>query len=229
MSNDYGSNLALTRHHCPEGEYNQLASILFNSNEHTINNLLNVGNAELLNMMSVFIFFLFYTFGAAYTAGCGLSSGMFVPMIVIGAAYGRLVGLAVRYMYGVDENGTNSIDPGLYAVMGAAAFMAGVSRLTVSLTVIIIEITDDLANLLPIMLVVMTAKFVADFIIHPLFDKQIEMKHIPYLEPEPCKEMKILMCKHIMAKHPKCLTERDNIGNILNVCPYIQLSNIDIN
>lgn len=104
--------------------------------------------------------------------------------------------------------------------MGAAAFMAGVSRLTVSLTVIIIEITNDLANLLPIMIVVMTAKIVADFIIHPLFDKQIEMKHIPYLEPNPVKEMKILMCKHIMAKRPKCCAEKETIGNILNVCDF---------
>ncbi len=150
--------------------------------------------------------------GAAYTAGSGISSGMFVPMIVIGSAYGRIIGLAIRFIYGT------KIEPGIYAVMGAAAFMAGVSRLTVSLTVIIIEITNDLANLLPIMLVVMTAKIVADFIIHPFFDRLIEMKHIPYLEPNPVKEMKILMCKHIMAKHPKCLAERDNIGNILNVC-----------
>lgn len=211
VGTDYG--LALTRHYCAEGQYNQLASIIFNSNEHTINNLFASGEntAEYLDILDVFIFFLFYTFGAAYTAGCGLSSGMFVPMIVIGSAYGRIVGMGIHSLYG------SSIDPGIYAVMGAAAFMAGVSRLTVSLTVIIIEITNDLANLLPIMLVVMTAKIVADFIIHPLFDKQIEMKHIPYLEPTPVKEMKILMCKHIMAKHPKCLTERENIGNILMV------------
>lgn len=252
VSNDF--NATLTRHNCPEGQYNQLASIIFNSNENTIHNLFNVGNPELLNLMSIFIFFLFYTFGAAYTAGCGLSSGMFVPMIVVGSAYvvallsfphsihsvtdnpiilfsdhphpivlisssshlflhryGRIVGLGIYYIYG-------HVDPGIYAVMGAAAFMAGVSRLTVSLTVIIIEITDDLANLLPIMLVVMTAKIVADFVIHPLFDQQITMKHIPYLEPNPVKEMKILMCKHIMAKHPNCLVEKDTIGNILAVC-----------
>lgn len=76
---------------------------------------------------------------------------MFVPMVVIGAAYGRFIGLILMYIYGSEFN-----DPGIFAIMGTAAFMAGVSRLTVSLTVIIIEITNDLANLLPIMLVIMT-------------------------------------------------------------------------
>lgn len=43
------------------------------------------------------------------------------------------------------------------------------------------------------------------------------MKHIPYLEPTPAKEMKILMCKHIMAKRPKFLAEKDTIEHILAV------------
>jgi chloride channel 7 len=72
-----------------------------------------------------------------------------------------------------------------------------------------------LANLLPLMLVVMTAKWVADPIIHPYFDKLIEMKHIPYLEPTPTKEMKLLMCKHIMARKAKFFFEKEKIGKIL--------------
>lgn len=43
------------------------------------------------------------------------------------------------------------------------------------------------------------------------------MKHIPYLEPTPVKEMKILMCKHIMAKRVKYLAEKDTIEHILMV------------
>lgn len=110
-----------------------------------------------------------------------------------------------------------SVDPGVYAIMGAGAFMSGVSRLTVSLTVILIEITNDLANLLPLMLVVMTAKWTADALIHPYFDVLIEMKHIPYLEPNPTKEMKLLMCKHIMARKPKYFLEKEKVGKILTV------------
>eukprot|EP00026_Physarum_polycephalum_P002045 Phypoly_transcript_02049.p1 GENE.Phypoly_transcript_02049~~Phypoly_transcript_02049.p1 ORF type:complete len:942 (+),score=158.82 Phypoly_transcript_02049:112-2937(+) len=199
-----------TRHYCGENQYNELASILFTSNEKTIKNLFTFGQPMIINLLPIFSFFVFYCLGAAYTAGCGISSGMFVPMVVIGAAYGRVVGVLLFYLY-------RDIEPGIYAIMGSAAFMAGVSRLTVSLSVIIIEITNDLPTLLPIMIVVMVAKIVADFIIHPLFDMQIEMKHIPYLEPNPVKEMKILMSKHIMARPPKYVSEKDTIGNILNI------------
>lgn len=48
--------------------------------------------------MTILVFFIFYFLGATYTAGCAISSGTFVPMIVIGSAYGRIVGLIVRYV-----------------------------------------------------------------------------------------------------------------------------------
>ena len=211
------------RHYCKEGQYNDLASILFNSNEHTIINLLKVDYPNLISLLAIAIFFIYYLLGAGYTAGCGISSGLFVPMVVIGAAYGRIVGLILMKL-----DGSQFTDAGIFAIMGTAAFMAGVSRLTVSLTVIIIEITNDLANLLPIMLAVMTAKLVADLVNHPLFDSQIAMKHIPYLEPNPVKEMKILMCKHIMARSPKYFLETDNVGNIMTVCSRFERGTKDI-
>lgn len=51
-----------------------------------------------LSFGAILVFFLFYFFGASYTAGAGISTGTFVPMIVIGAAYGRMIGVIVRYV-----------------------------------------------------------------------------------------------------------------------------------
>ncbi|EGC37379.1 hypothetical protein DICPUDRAFT_150047 [Dictyostelium purpureum] len=208
----------LKQFNCPEGHYNPMASIMFAPYEQSIFNLFTFNESKefdyvhMFGLPALFIFFAFYLLFAAYTAGSGISSGTFVPMIVIGAAYGRAVGVIMSYII---PNST--IDPGVYAIMGAAAFMGGVSRLTVSLTVILIEITNQLQYLLPIMLTVMTAKWVADALIHPLFDILIQMKYIPYLEPHPSKEMKLMMCKHIMAKKPVYLCETSTIGEILRV------------
>lgn len=206
------------RFNCKEGWYNPMATLIFASYEESITNLLkvnsnNVTNTERLGLWPMFLFCIFYLFFAAYTAGCAVATGTLVPMLVIGASYGRFVGLVVYHILGDKV----SIDPGIYAVMGAAAFMGGVSRLTISLTVILIEITDRLKYLLPLMLTVMTAKWVADALIHPLFDLLMQMKYIPYLEPNPSKEMKLMMCKHIMAKKPVYLAEKDTLGNILRV------------
>jgi H+/Cl- antiporter ClcA len=52
--------------------------------------------------------------------------------------------------------------PGLYAMVGAAAALSGVTRTTVSLAVIMFELTDTLTYAGPIMLAVLLAKTVAD-------------------------------------------------------------------
>ena len=48
-----------------------------------------------------------------------------------------------------------------------------------------IEITNDVAFLLPIMVAIMVAKWVGDYITHPLYHSLLEMKCIPFLDSEP--------------------------------------------
>ena len=55
-------------------------------------------------------------------------------------------------------NWLTSIYPGTYALIGAASFLGGVVRMTISLTVILIESTNEIEYGLPIMLTVMVTK-----------------------------------------------------------------------
>ena len=48
-----------------------------------------------------------------------------------------------------------------------------------------IEITNDVAFLLPIMIAIMFAKWVGDYITHPIYHSLLEIKCIPYLDSEP--------------------------------------------
>jgi chloride channel 7 len=48
-----------------------------------------------------------------------------------------------------------------------------------------IEITNDVAFLLPIMVAIMVAKWVGDYITHPLYHSLLELKCIPFLDSEP--------------------------------------------
>lgn len=54
------------------------------------------------------------------------------------------------------------ISPGIFAIVGAAAFLAGVSRMTISLCVIIFELTGELEYVLPHMITILVAKWTAD-------------------------------------------------------------------
>ena len=75
-------------------------------------------------------------------------AGIFIPALVIGACLGRSAGLAI-YMWQttVGDVGvfascmqqTHCITPGIYAIIGAASVLGGVTRMTVSLVVIMFE------------------------------------------------------------------------------------------
>lgn len=60
------------------------------------------------------------------------------------------------------NEGHTCVTPGLYAMVGAAAALGGVTRMTVSLVVIMFELTGGLQYIVPLMAAVMTAKWVGD-------------------------------------------------------------------
>ena len=78
-----------------------------------------------------------------------ISSGLFVPMLLIGSIVGRILGLcAVDLTHVADSFSIISaaaqwkwIDPGVFAVIGAAAFLAGVTRISISVPVIMMEVS----------------------------------------------------------------------------------------
>lgn len=85
------------------------------------------------------------------TFGCKVPSGVIIPALDAGAFFGRLIGQWIT-----------DISPGIFAMVGAAAFLAGVSRMTISLCVIMFELTGELEYIVPHMIAILVAKWVAD-------------------------------------------------------------------
>lgn len=82
------------------------------------------------------------------------------------------------------SNGNNSIEPGVYAMVGAAAMLAGVCRSTISIVAIMVELTGGMTYIVPFMLAVLAAKQVGDSLNDGIHDCYIVLKGYPFLEEE---------------------------------------------
>lgn len=97
------------------------------------------------------------------------------------------------------------VTPGIYAIVGAAATLAGVTRMTVcnqkliiALVVIIFELTGALSYVLPVMVVVLISKWIADSIEkESIYDAIIISNEYPYLQSE-FKPRKFALANEVM-------------------------------
>ncbi|XP_013401689.1 chloride channel protein B [Lingula anatina] len=173
------------------GEYNELASILFLGGEDAVRNLFSRRTYLMFSYVSLVTALVIYFLLSCWVLGSSVTAGLVIPMLFIGGLYGRIVGRGMVDVFFLITGQMPTdpywrwIDPGAFALIGAASFFGGVSRLTMSLTVIMMEITNDIQFLLPIMVSVMTAKWVGDMITHPLYLSLLELKCIPFLADEP--------------------------------------------
>ncbi|XP_061467311.1 chloride channel protein C-like [Rhineura floridana] len=200
--------------------FNEAAALLAENGMKGIMYLFRRGTHEEFGYASLFTTLVFYFLLSCLTAGSAVASGLVIPMLYIGALYGRIVGLILVSILGVqtDERGA-WIDPGLFAAVGAASFFSGVSRLTISLTVIMVEITNDVQSLLLIMLAVMLAKMVGDWFNMSLYSSLLKLKSIPYLDAEPfvCHREKwlnleLFAARDVMKLHVRVLHGKENIA-----------------
>ncbi|KAJ7954905.1 Chloride channel protein [Quillaja saponaria] len=171
-------------------EYNDLATIFFNTQDDAIRNLFSAKTIHEFSAQSLLTFLvMFYTL-AVVTFGTAVPAGQFVPGIMIGSTYGRLVGMLVVRHYK-----KLNIEEGTYALLGAASFLGGSMRMTVSLCVIMVEITNNLKLLPLIMLVLLISKAVGDAFNEGLYEEQARLKGIPLLESRPKYQMRNMIAK----------------------------------
>ncbi|XP_077397098.1 chloride channel protein 2-like isoform X3 [Festucalex cinctus] len=133
--------------------------------------------------VTLVIFIIMKFWMSALATTIPVPCGAFMPVFVIGAAFGRLVGesMAAWFPDGINTDGTiYPIVPGGYAVVGAAALSGAVTH-TVSTAVIVFELTGQISHILPVMIAVILANAVAQSLQPSLYDSIIRIKKLPYL------------------------------------------------
>ncbi|EPT02984.1 hypothetical protein FOMPIDRAFT_1159568 [Fomitopsis schrenkii] len=151
------------------------------------------------------VFLLILTAGiklflTAWTFGMMVPAGIFLPTIAIGACLGRAVGLITQGLHQAyphawlflscpPEPDARCVSPGFYAVIGASAMLGGVTRMTISLVVILFELTGALSHVLPIMISVMVSKWVGDYFgKEGIYSIWIAMRAYPWLPPSEFRD-----------------------------------------
>ncbi|CAP32901.2 Protein CBR-CLH-4 [Caenorhabditis briggsae] len=161
---------------------------------------LNRGNILLLLFLFVIVHFVF----SIISFTLPVPTGVFLPVFVLGAAIGRLYGETI----GLILEDIHAIRPGIYAVVGAASFSASVTH-TVSVSVMIFEITGQLHFILPVMISVMLSNAVCAYLQPSFFDTIIKIKHLPFLPDIPPSNNLVhtTYAEHIMVTPVKFITK----------------------
>ncbi|KAK6062193.1 hypothetical protein COOONC_00140 [Cooperia oncophora] len=124
---------------CKKGEYSAVAKLFFQNPEESVKSLFH-SPINSFRPWTLMIFSVEYYILTLWTFALPVPAGVFIPAILTGAAWGRLFGIGVGHAFPA----ITGIDPGKYALVGAAAQLGGIVRMTISLTAIIMEATKVL-------------------------------------------------------------------------------------
>jgi len=197
--------------YCDDGEYNVIGAIWFQTPEQSVRSLFHDPPGS-HHLATLGIFFVVYFLLNCWTYGLSVSSGVFIPTLLTGAAWGRFVGSSLEGIFPGSQLG----DPGKYALLGAAAMLGGVTRMTISLTVILIEATGNLTYGFPVMVVLLVAKWVGDFFNEGLYDIHIQLAGVPLLGWDPPPLSATTYASEVMSHPLVTLNPTDTVGNIVD-------------
>ena len=193
---------------CPASEYNEVASLYMTDSDTAIKQLFHfredgAKDQQTFSSSALFIFWFPYLSMACLTYGLAVPSGLFVPSLLSGAALGRLVG---HTLHKIDGASGTFADSGTYALVGAAAGLGGMARMTISLAVILLEATGDMQYVLPLMLSLMAARYAGNMFNDGLYDVHIKLKRIPFLDAELPSTVQHAEIKAMHVMSIECIT-----------------------
>ncbi|GAA5822428.1 hypothetical protein JCM3770_000267 [Rhodotorula araucariae] len=155
----------------------------------------------------------------AVTFGASIPAGIFLPSLTIGACAGRAVGLVMdslhkahpaSWVFADCPADGGCINPSVYAVIGAASALGGVTRMTISLVVILFELTGAIDIVIQLMMAVMVAKFTGDYFSKSgIYETWINLRNYPFLDNKADYRRDTVLARHVMtpAAELVCVTD----------------------
>jgi len=199
---------------CPEGYFDDMSFLWLANREDALKAVIMDPSAFSWETM----LYTFILFGActSWTFGTSITSGIFMPTIMVGACLGGSVGLALQTVAPSSWQPHGRIGVGPWALMGAAGCLGGIQRTAISLCVIILEGTGQIRFLLPCILSVGMATYVGDRINQGIYHVVIHCKEVPFLEAA-IKGHHGVMARDVMTSPVSCLDINVRVSEVLEI------------
>lgn len=147
------------------------------------------------------------------TLAGGGSGGIFAPSLYIGATLGAAFGLLVNLV--LPES---SQAPGMYAIVGMGAVVAGTTQGVLSAILIVYEMTDRYEVILPIMAATGLASLVARMIDpESIYYKKLSRRGERIARGHDLHNLDHIMVRDVMVRHFPTLSPEDNALEIIRI------------
>lgn len=173
------------------------------------------------------VYFLCKLFLTGISLSCQASAGVLYPLMAAGAVFGSLVAYIFGFIFTTSSNG-------IYAAVGAASLVSATTH-TISVSVIVFELTGQIHYFLPMIISVLAAYSVSNFLTISIYDALLEIKGLPYLPSLKPSQLQGLLAKDIMeysfpqitlnCKLKELVEAVDDAGVIFTKVPVVDSNN----
>ena len=130
-----------------------------------------------IDFFNLLVYCLAWYFFTCVTYGVWVPAGLFLPGMILGCAVGGLYADFQRWLFGISalEEYTNQ-NAVAFVCVAAGAMLAGYTRLTYSLVVIMLETTSSLNIFIPMLFGILVSRQVGMIFTDGLYDRAIRAK-----------------------------------------------------
>ena len=158
--------------------------------------------------MNLLIFLCVKFFVTVIGVSVQIPAGVIYPLLTCGAVYGRLVGYVVEQTVGTQH-------AGIYAAVGAASLVCSTTH-SVSIAIIVFELTGEIHYLVPMIIGVFIAYGVSSTLTVSFYDSILEVKRLPYLPSLKSTNLYSYTAKNILDTEFPCIKPDTTMRSLTN-------------
>ena len=143
------------------------------------------------------------------TYGTAVPAGLFLPGILVGCSLGRMLGLFI------ETNIEHQVQMATYATIGAASVLAGYSRLSFSLAVIMMETTENVNLFLPVVFSLFVSFAVGRLFNRSLYQVSLVSKSVPFLVETVPEFNRNIKAEIVMSRPVHSLSQKAEVSAVV--------------